>query len=338
MYEKTEQDIIKNWIGDINKPLVSIKCLAYNHEKVIKNALDGFLMQKTNFPFEIIVHDDASHDKTASIIKEYEKEYPLIIKPIYENENQYSKKDDSLNEIISSRIKGKYVAYCEGDDYWIDENKLQNQIDYLESNEKCSLVLTNCYEEDFVKHSRTEGYPYSSNKGLYSRKIPINEIIMEKGTLPPTCSIVVRASSINSMPPFFKKAPVGDKPLRFYMASIGDIYYMNKITCVHRFNVEGSFGVRVKNKKIASMVYNEMNTFFDNYNCYTDYKYQKEIEYAKSVSHFSYCTRAKKLFGLLKNSYFQSNFSLKSKAKIIILLVVPEKIKKILKGVIKNDK
>lgn len=91
-------------------------------------------MQKTTFPFEIVVHDDASTDSTADIIRKYEEKYPNIVKPIYETENQYSKPGYPLGKIVNSALKGKYVAFCEGDDYWIDENKLQRQFDFLYSN------------------------------------------------------------------------------------------------------------------------------------------------------------------------------------------------------------
>ena len=134
MFNKTEKEIMKNWVGDISNPLVTIKCITYNHEQYISDALDGFLMQETTFPFEVIVHDDASTDNTAKIIKEYEKKYPNIIKPIYETENQYSKHDESITRIINSKIKGKYIAFCEGDDYWTNSKKLQIQYDFLENN------------------------------------------------------------------------------------------------------------------------------------------------------------------------------------------------------------
>lgn len=112
--------------------MVSIKCLVYNHEKFIRETLEGFIMQKTNFRFEAIVHDDASTDNTANIIREYAEKYPGIIKPIYEIENQYSKKDSSLSRIINEACTGKYIAMCEGDDYWTDPYKLQKQVDFLE--------------------------------------------------------------------------------------------------------------------------------------------------------------------------------------------------------------
>lgn len=138
MISLTENQITANW--DYNKPLVSIRCTTYRQESFIGQCLDGFLMQKTNFPFEIIVHDDASPDKTAEIIRQYEIKYPNIIKPIYEKENQYSKRDGSMDKIISKHLSGKYLATCEGDDYWCNEGKLQQQFDFLEMHPEYSVV------------------------------------------------------------------------------------------------------------------------------------------------------------------------------------------------------
>lgn len=133
-----EEDIRRNW--DSSKPLVSIRCTTYNHEKYISQCLEGFLMQETNFPFEVIVHDDASTDATPAIIKEYETKYPSIIKPIYEVENQYSKGVASLVRNINSHMRGKYIASCEGDDYWCDKDKLQKQFDFLEAHNEYFAV------------------------------------------------------------------------------------------------------------------------------------------------------------------------------------------------------
>lgn len=124
-------------------PIVSIVCTAFNHENFIRDALEGFIMQKTNFPFEIIVHDDASIDKTASIIKKYESEYPQLFVSIYQTENQFSKKEVNIwTDITFPRARGKYIAICEGDDYWTDPYKLQKQVDFLENNTDYGMVHT----------------------------------------------------------------------------------------------------------------------------------------------------------------------------------------------------
>lgn len=142
MIEITQEQIMQNWNSEI--PLVSICCITYNHEPYIVQTLDGFLMQKTSFPFEILIHDDASTDRTADIIREYEKKFPKIIKPIYQKENQYSKGNrDILASFVYPRAKGKYIALCEGDDYWIDENKLQMQVNFLENNPEYGMCYTN---------------------------------------------------------------------------------------------------------------------------------------------------------------------------------------------------
>lgn len=121
-------------------PLVSISCVSYNHATFIRHCLDGMLMQKTSFPIEILIHDDCSTDGTTEIIKEYEAKYPSLIFALYENENQYSKGAwvDGFNY---RRAKGKYIAYCEGDDYWTDPLKLQKQVDFMESHTDYSVCF-----------------------------------------------------------------------------------------------------------------------------------------------------------------------------------------------------
>ena len=123
-------------------PLVSICCITYNHAPYIRQCLDGFVMQKTNFTFEVLVHDDASTDDTADIIREYEARYPGIIKPIYQTENQYSQGVNVNRTYNYPRAHGKYIALCEGDDYWTDPLKLQKQVDFLEANENVMMVYT----------------------------------------------------------------------------------------------------------------------------------------------------------------------------------------------------
>lgn len=142
---RDQDSIILNWTGDIQKPVVSILCDTFNHEGFIKETLEGFLKQETTFPFEIIVHDDASKDATPAILKEYAERYPLIIKTVLQKENQYSQKINFWSDVTFPMAQGKYIALCEGDDYWIDELKLQKQVDFLENNPDYVITWTDFY-------------------------------------------------------------------------------------------------------------------------------------------------------------------------------------------------
>lgn len=152
----------------IKTPLVSISCITYNHAPYIRECLNGFIMQKTNFPFEVLIHDDCSTDGTTEIIKEYVEKYPEIIKPLYEEENQYQQGKPSGSAVWNlPRAKGKYVALCEGDDYWTDPLKLQKQVDFLESHPAYGMCYTdfniyyqskNKFEHSLFKNNPTK-YP-----------------------------------------------------------------------------------------------------------------------------------------------------------------------------------
>ena len=137
-------------------PLVSICCLAFNHQDYIKDTLDGFLNQKTNFSFEILIHDDASTDNTPRIIEEYVKNYPEIIKPILQVENQWTKGISPSHTYNWPRVKGKYIAMCEGDDYWTDPHHLQRSVDKLE--EDLGLSLT-CAAYDVLEGNKLKKGP-----------------------------------------------------------------------------------------------------------------------------------------------------------------------------------
>lgn len=125
-----------------DNPLVSICCTTYNHENYIHKCLKGFMMQKVDFNFEVLIYDDASTDGNKKIIQEYADRYPGIIKPIFAKENQYSK-GEKVENFNYFRAKGKYTALCEGDDYWTDPYKLQKQINALEQNSDCGICYTN---------------------------------------------------------------------------------------------------------------------------------------------------------------------------------------------------
>ena len=163
-----------------NEPLVAIHCLVYNHEPYLRDCFEGFVMQQTNFPFVAIVHDDASTDGSAAIIREYEEKYPHIFKPIYETENQYSKRDGSLDRIMNAAIDAtgaKYVAMCEGDDYWTDPLKLQKQVDFMEANPEYGL----CYTD----YNRLEDAMQTLTESMFERQMQYRPISYEQHLLKP---------------------------------------------------------------------------------------------------------------------------------------------------------
>lgn len=141
-------------------PKVSVCCLSYNHEKYIRQCLDSIVMQQTTFPFEVLVHDDASKDNSQQIILEYAEKYPNIIKPILQKENQFSKGKGILGPFLCPKCTGKYVAFCECDDYWTDPLKLQKQVDFLETHNEyifCCHRFT-IFEENYNIYRKEYAY------------------------------------------------------------------------------------------------------------------------------------------------------------------------------------
>ena len=229
MISITQEQITNNWeISNLKTPLVSIQCITYNHENFIAQALEGFLIQKTTFPFEVIVHDDASTDNTANIIREYEQKFPKIIKPIYEKENLYKKRDGSFTKIVNNACTGKYIALCEGDDYWIDENKLQRQIEFLEKNPEYGF----CYTKSKVFDQKYGIFLNSMGNG----KISFREIYLTYDI--PTATIVYRRDLHSKYLEFKeqngKKWIVGDYPLSLWFALNSKIKYFDLETSVYR--------------------------------------------------------------------------------------------------------
>ncbi len=213
-------------------PVVAIKCMAYNHEAYIRDALEGFVMQKTDFPFVAVVHDDASTDNTAAIIREYATKYPHIIKPIYETENLYSKRDGTIDRIMREAVintGAKYIALCEGDDYWTDPLKLQKQVDFLEAHPEYSLVFANAklhydtgLSEDTFPLERREYTALESYRHFY---VPTPTVVYRKEVLDSPC--YKQLSKI-------KRPVFGDLTLYMAASSIGKTYCLGDIVCGYR--------------------------------------------------------------------------------------------------------
>ena len=226
-----------------NNLMVTIQCITYNHEPYIRQCLDGFVMQKTNFRFEAIVHDDASTDGTAAIIKEYAEKYPDIIKPIFETENQYSKKDGSLTRIMNEHTHGKYVAICEGDDYWIDPLKLQKQVDFLNSNPDYGMIHT---DFNLSCGSRMHTDTNTKETGICFPSI------LTEGLNVCTCTVMYRMETFLKCPHYYRmhKWPIGDLPLWIELAKEAKIKYIPEVTSIYRILEESASHSKDINKFI----------------------------------------------------------------------------------------
>lgn len=221
-----------------NTPLVSIVCESYNHEPYLRQCLDGFVMQKTNFAFEILIHDDASTDNSAAIIREYISRYPqLDWKPIFQTENQYSQGVGIWRDIQFPRAKGKYIAICEGDDFWTDANKLQKQIDILEADTSLMGCCTNRCLVD------AKGNVYEDRKAFMipnqgSCRISLRDYF-RYNTAYPTASVVFRNNHFDEVQQKFKymKNPyLGDWTLWIAIHCFGDFYFLDEVTSAYRLN------------------------------------------------------------------------------------------------------
>ncbi|MBP1762985.1 MAG: glycosyl transferase family 2 [Firmicutes bacterium] len=253
--------------------MISICCITYNHEKYISDAIEGFLMQKTSFPFEVIIHDDASTDRTAEIIRNYEKTYPEIIKPIYQSENQHSKGGHIDTRFIYPRAKGKYIALCEGDDYWTDPFKLQKQAEHMEKNPQCSLCTHAARR--IARNNKVAGYIQPADS---DRLFTTEEVISGGGGLFATNSMFYPKKLVETLPNFYLQAAVGDYPLTIYLSLQGEVHYIAQCMSDYRAMVENSWSstILADERKMNEYI-RKTGIMLDEINQYTNYKYEAAI-------------------------------------------------------------
>ena len=217
---------------DTRPLMVTIQCITYNHEPYIRQCLEGFVMQKANFRFEAIIHDDASTDGTAAIVREYAEKYPDIIKPIFETENQYSKSGgfESLQKIMDDHTHGKYVAICEGDDYWIDSLKLQKQVDFLEDNPDYGMCYTDFDIQDDIRKEYIKSL-FKNNPQKFPKTYTIEEWLSRTGYTAPMTWCMKRDVLLMT-PPIYST----DRSFVVFahFLYICKVYCLNDVTAVYR--------------------------------------------------------------------------------------------------------
>lgn len=261
--------------------ILTVYCLAYNHEKYIRKTLEGFVNQKTSYEFKVIVHDDASTDKTKDIIAEFQKKYPKIFYPIYQKKNQFSKGVNIFDIFIKPHIDTKYTAICEGDDYWCDENKIQQQIDYLEAHADCSLCVHNTLlinESGNSLHKKINNLATSTN---------FNTVDIITNRYFHTSSYIYRTELVNVFPKEFRIKNVGDYPLSIYLSLHGYVHYIDKVMSCYRVGSINSWTQRtMKNKEKAIAHNNDVILALKRINLYTDYKFNNAIE--RQIIYYKY--------------------------------------------------
>src|SRR5690554_4415749 len=213
---------------------VSIIVNTYNHEKFIADTLNGIVIQKVNFPIEVLIHDDASNDNTVEIIKDYISKYSHInFKPIFQTVNQYSQNIKIGQTFQYPRVKGKYIAICEGDDYWTDPLKLQKQVDFLEENPDYSF----CVHNNYTLNAYTGEQTIRNTKDIESI-IDLKSIIIKKKFA--TASLIFRKSSLPKLfPEWYSKVSNGDYALAVLLAEKGLGKYLPDIMSVYRVHEKG---------------------------------------------------------------------------------------------------
>jgi len=264
--------------------IVSINCITYNHEDYIAEAIEGFLMQKTNFDFEILIGEDCSTDHTLQIVEEYVKKYPEKIKLI-SSESNVGSRENAVR--LHKNSKGKYIALCEGDDYWIDPYKLQKQINFLKENRECTLCFHNAF---FVKG--TKKINLKSKKTLVNK---VNYYFREDGNYSagdlamlgfiPTASYVYPKYLLDDPPEWYYTALVGDIPIKLISSSYGYAHFMNENMSVYRTAVKGSVTYNWRkesgNKEKQIKINRGFLELFNNFNDFTQNKYKEEIDNTK---------------------------------------------------------
>lgn len=232
---------------DGNKEImVSVFCLTYNQEKYIRSALDSFLNQLVDFNVEIVIHDDASEDSTPNILKEYATKYPHIVKVFFEKENQYSKVGDTIEieRVHIRNVRGKYIASCEGDDYWIDKYKLYLQVHALENNQNCNFCVHRVKIQNLMTGDKTSILP----------SIEINESIIESKKFIDllNCDYPFQTSCyfmrtnlykqfLDEYPLYAQIMPTSDEAIMYYLGDRGNVFFINRVMSCWRKFTENSW-------------------------------------------------------------------------------------------------
>lgn len=256
--------------------LLTVYCVTYNHREYIRDTLNGFLMQKTDFKFRIFIYDDASTDGTSDIIREYQEKYPSFICAYISHKNMY--KSEKRWKVICALLKkycifeGGYIAFCEGDDYWVDSHKLQKQVDFLEKNNECSMTV---HAEHVINYmNNTE---YDIHIADCSRYLTPEEVITWRNGNVQMASFVYRSKDLIHDANFCNEE-LGDYARQLYELAKGKIFYFNDVMCVYRQGHQNSWTEKFVNDKWFALSCNlKLQCLLMQFDGYTNYQYHKFV-------------------------------------------------------------
>lgn len=277
---------------------VSILCLCFNHAPYLRRCIDNFLNQKVNFNVEILIHDDASTDGSIEILKEYEHKYPKVIKVIYEKENQYSKGINIENTILSKYVQGKYVAICEGDDFWNNPFKLALQVQCFEQFPDISFVVHKVLNQN-LSGQKIGFIPKKINHSTIFDRVEIVPRIIKSYTFH-TTSYLFKSSDFkhycDNLPKFAKHLKVGDYGLQLYFSNLGKTIYLDEEMSVHVDNVPGSWTEKSRKATIEQSS-SERNNIIESLELFDEFTFQ---EFHKSYQEKYIKARMHELYALGK--------------------------------------
>jgi glycosyltransferase involved in cell wall biosynthesis len=245
--------------------VVSVFMITYNHEKFIGEAIESIVSQDVNFEFELVIGEDCSKDNTRAVCERYAKQYPTIIKLLPSDRN-YGPMGNTIRTLEA--CSGKYIAMCEGDDYWTDKHKLQKQVDFLEANPDFTMCFANVTIKDELGWDWTDEMYYPRcTKNMYT----IEDFILSKMNIMPTATVVFRNLLPKPLPEFFRDAVAGDTIIQLLIADKGKAKYLDEKMAVYR-NHEGG---TTKSKETIERSAASLKKAYENTNKFLGYKYDK---------------------------------------------------------------
>lgn len=303
---------------------VTVVCTAYNQEKYITDAIEGFLMQETDFDYEIIIHDDASIDQTPSIIREYQKKYPQKIKIIMQTENKYSKGENIIEKYMLPLAQGDYIALCEGDDYWTNAFKLQKQVEALDNHPEVDV----CAHSAIVVDAESKNKIGEIKPAVQNMIFSVKDVIEGDGGFVATNSLMLRKQVYNDDMPTFRKVYKIDYTLQILASLRGGMIYLSDYMSAYRSCSDMSWTTKMMNNtQEYCKHFEKVIHVLEQLNIDTNRKYEDVILRRIRFQRLYILETKKKYKEIFYNKDIISELSLKQKIKLWLKAKFPWLIK-----------